>query len=80
MRVAADFLPVRAVNEIADGPEQQVGHADHQVNALVISAGLPHRFVLFLRTGGGDGFLSGRACPGGARQGKSHEDRQNRDK
>jgi hypothetical protein len=66
------------VDQEADRAEQQVRHADHQVNALVIRARLAHRIVIFLRTGGGNGLLSGRAGAGRARQTKDGEKRQRR--
>jgi hypothetical protein len=69
----------RSVNQEADRAEQQVGHADHEIDALVIGARLAHRVVVFLRTGGGNSFLSGRAGAGGARQAEYGEKRQRRD-
>jgi hypothetical protein len=80
VKVAAGFFPVRTVDEQADGTDQEIGHADHQVNALVIGTRLPHRLVFILRTGGSDGFLSGRARAGGARQSQEREQRQKQHK
>jgi hypothetical protein len=74
------ILAVSPVDEKADSAEQQIWHADHQVDALVIRARLTHRVVFVLRTGGSDGFLSRRAGAGGARQTKPDEECQERDK
>ena len=65
-----------SIDHEADGPEQQVRHAHHQVDAVVVGLGLLERVVLVrqvLRTGGRDGFLSGRAGVGRSRRGEQHE-------
>ena len=64
-----------AVDQKADGAEQQIRRPDHQVNALVIGAGLAHRVVFILRTGGTDGLLSRGAGAGGTRESQRGEER-----
>jgi hypothetical protein len=49
------------VDHKADRTDQEVRHPHHEVNAVVVGAGFTERIVVFLRTGGGNGFLSGRA-------------------
>ncbi|MGH7224983.1 MAG: hypothetical protein ACRELF_17310, partial [Gemmataceae bacterium] len=49
------------VDPEADRTEQQIRHSRHQVDALIVGASFAERIVVFLRTGGGNRFLSGRA-------------------
>ena len=58
--LAKGFVLLAApIDEKADEAEREIGDADHQVDALVVAGG--QVVAIFLRTGGGDGFLSGRA-------------------
>jgi hypothetical protein len=57
------------VDQRADHTEQEVRHPHHEVDAVVVGAGLAERIVV-LRTGGGNRFLSGRAGVDRTRQGE----------
>ena len=57
-----------AVKVEAHATHQQVRHTDHQVNAVIVSAGFPQGVVIVLRTGGQEGVLSvGTAVDGAGR-------------
>jgi hypothetical protein len=63
------------VDQRADHTEQEIRHSHHQIDAVVVGAGLAERVVV-LRTGGGNRFLSGRAGVNRTRQGEQHHEHQ----
>src|SRR5205807_1381400 len=66
-RPARPALLVASIDDEAENPQHEVRRAHHQIDAVVISTRLPHGVVV-LRTGGSDGFLSGRARTRAPRQ------------
>jgi hypothetical protein len=49
-----------SIDQEAKKAQEQIGSRDHEVNVGIVGLGLTQR-VIILRTGGGDGFLSGGA-------------------
>jgi len=64
------------INQAADHTKQEVGHTNHEVNTAVVGAGFAEWVVVFLRTGGGNRFLSGRASVHRTRQGQQGHDQK----
>jgi hypothetical protein len=60
----------------ADRAEQKIGHSHHEIDALIVTACFAEWIAVILRTGGGDGFLSGRASVHRARQRQRYDDEE----
>jgi hypothetical protein len=72
-------LPVALVYPEPNGRDKQVGHAQHEQNAGVISPGFAIGILALQTGGGGKGFLSRRAGPSPAWLKGSHEQRYHAD-
>ena len=56
--IAAGGLFEAPVDVEAKAADEQVGHPDHEIDALVVGAGFPQGVAIVLRTGGNEGVLS----------------------
>jgi hypothetical protein len=68
------------VDPEADRTEQEIRHPHHQVDAVIVGASFAERIIVFLRTGGGNRILSGRASVQRARPHQQDDDEQQTNK
>jgi hypothetical protein len=68
--IAASGLFEAAVEVEAHAADEQIRHANHEVDALVVCARFPQGVVIVLRTGGHEGVLSVGTGVSSARRGE----------
>jgi hypothetical protein len=60
----------------AQAADEQVGHPDHDIDALVVGAGFPQGVIIVLRTGGNKGVFSVGTGVNGAGSDERHSERR----
>ena len=70
------LLAQTAIDPEADRTEQEIRHPHHEVNTLIVSPRFAEWVVFFLRTGGFNGGLSGRASVNRARNGQEDDEKE----